>query len=108
VIAQSQATSDRQSARKMGIASIVFSIIGIVVGIIIIIIWVVMVVVVGTSPYSYVSFSQHNSSLNQSLPQCRRSCGGSDPRFLAVWGPSVHPLFTARQNSTFLLQRSYL
>jgi len=61
VVAHSQARTDGQSARKMGIASIVFSVIGIVLGIIIIIIWVVMVVVVGTVPYTYVSVGEQVS-----------------------------------------------
>jgi len=59
VVAQNQATYSPQSARSMGIASIVFSIVGIVVGIIIIIIVVVWTVVFGVAAAEALSVSNH-------------------------------------------------
>jgi len=80
VVAYSQSTTEPQSARSLGIASIVFSIIGIVVGIILIILIVVFFVVVGTTTYaaysdaieSSTSVSPYFISVSYYLRECIR------------------------------------
>jgi len=63
VVANSRAREEPQSARQMGVASIVFSVIGIVIGIIIIVIIIVMVFVVGVAVTDTLDVNINNKTI---------------------------------------------